>query len=148
MWKYTCKNMISALNRRMKVELFWPWRLSSPISPLLHSLPWGPEDIWIMGLQLSPLFVYLHWRSLQKRGANEMSLYFLNQITLGPMDFHCWGGCPREKQDNEKHKNWMPRFYWLLILIMTFTTNAHMLVGLGFFLFFFFCRIWHVFHRS
>lgn len=49
---------IWALNSGMKVELFWPWGLSSPISPSLRSSPQGSEAIRDYGYPFS-LFIFI-----------------------------------------------------------------------------------------
>lgn len=49
---------ISALNSRMKVELFWPWGLSLPISPTPRSSPKGSEAIQDYGYPFS-LFIFI-----------------------------------------------------------------------------------------
>lgn len=49
---------IWALNSGMKVELFWPWGLSSPVSPSLRSSPQGSEAIRDYGYPFS-LFIFI-----------------------------------------------------------------------------------------
>lgn len=118
---------ISALNLRMKVELFsHPW--------FLPYLLRGSKDIWIMeGLRRSLIFVYLFWRSLHRKGTkwNASLLSQPNYLFWFLWVFFVNLGSFFAPVDNMVIKSMnspIQCFYCLLIMIMTFTTNAHMLL--------------------
>lgn len=129
-WKYGVLRQlsrISALNLRMKVELFsHPW--------FLPYLLWGSKAIWIMeGLQRSLVLVYLHWRSLHMKGT-EWNASLLSQPTY--LFWFLWvffvnlGSffLPVDNMVIKTMNSASQGFYCLLIMIMAFTTNTHMLL--------------------
>lgn len=97
MWKCTQRSTrkVSALNSRMKVELFWPWRLLSQslsYSAVCH------EARKIYGLWRDyGYFFCLNWRSLQIKGSNWKSSLLSQPTQPGTY-------------------LWKARFNWLFIL--------------------------------
>lgn len=129
-WKYGVLQHLSIADLSIECE-DESWALfSSLISPLLASR----LKRWIMeGLRRFLIFVYLHWRSLHTKGT-EWNASLPSQPTY--LFWFLWvfflilGSffAPVDKMVIKSMNSASQGFYCLLIMIMAFRTNAHMLL--------------------
>lgn len=123
------------LNSRMKVELFWPRGLSSPISPLLRNFAsrlgssmdyTGITDIPFLCLFALETFTHKgdQMKCLPAFSTNSRRCGSPGLPLLSWVSFYAQVDNMVIKRVNTESQG----FYWLLIMIMTLTTNAHMLL--------------------